>query len=92
MNDSSNVEVYKEAHTVTQEDHDAGLYLAVEVGDTIVFVVQETTTVSREVIDVEGVPTLEVEADVPKKKASKGNKITAIGESGDSTVSDTVVA
>ncbi len=91
--ESASVEHYKEAHTVTEADHEAGLYLAVEAGDTIVFTIKETRTVTKEVVNVEGLPTLEVVA--PKKKATKGNKIVAVGEDttvGDSTVSDTVVA
>ena len=78
--ESASVETYKQAHTVTQEDHDSGLYTGVAVGDTIVFVIKETTTTLKEVVDVEGLPEVTEESVAPKKKATKGNKIVAVGE------------
>ena len=69
--DSKKTEVTKVAHTVTEQDHEQGLYTKVAVGDVIVFVVETITTVESIVVEVEldGKPyTEEVEEVAPVKK------------------------
>jgi len=67
--DSKKTEVTRVAHTVTQEEHELGLYTKVAVGDVLVFVVETVTTVESVVVGVElgGKPYTEEEG-VPVKK------------------------
>ena len=66
-----NKETYTTSYTVTQADHESGLYTLVPVGDVVVLTVERVTTVTETVVAVERDGEAYVE---PEKATAKKSK------------------